>query len=167
MPNFQHYYWAANCRALYHTGKNLIFWGLQMTFHLGLRLNSVTNYSLSLLFAVPVPLKKVANTNIVLCSALKIWYQVQKAFALPSTTLSTPIAHNHAFKPSLTDSTFSVWSSKGMVTVRDLYVDGKFATFYQLKEKFDLPSTHFFRYPQLRNYVCTSISNFELLTDGN
>ncbi len=150
LPNFQHYYWAANCRALSYWKKSHLH--LQMTFHLGSPLNSVTNYFLS-----SVPLKKVVNTNIVLGSPLKIWYQVRKAFALPSTTLSIPIAHNHAFKPSLTDSTFSVWSSKGMVTVNNLYMEGTFATFFQLKEKFDLPSMHCFRYLQLRNYVRTSI----------
>lgn len=129
----------------YHTGKKSHLPGPADDIPSWLAIKqSVTNYSLSsLLFAVPVPLNKVASTNIVLGSSLKIWYQVRKAFALPSTTLSTPIAHNHAFKPSLTDSTFSVWSSKGMVTVRDLSVDDKFATFYQLKEKFHLPSTHF------------------------
>ncbi|RXN29913.1 Retrovirus-related Pol poly LINE-1 [Labeo rohita] len=87
---------------------------------------SVTNYSLSsLLFVGPILPIKVANTNFILNSSLKIWSQVQKAFKLPPTTLSTPIAYNHAFKPSLIDSTFSMWSSKGMVTIRDLYMDEK------------------------------------------
>ncbi len=51
--------------------------------------------------------------------------------------------------------------------MKDLYMEGKFAKFFQLKEKFDLPSMHFFRYLQLRNNVCTSILQFELLTDEN
>ncbi|RXN28210.1 acyl- dehydrogenase family member 11 [Labeo rohita] len=50
--------------------------------------------------------------------------EVRKAYKLPPTTLSTPIAYNHAFKPSFIDSTFSIWSSKGMVTIRDFYMDG-------------------------------------------
>ncbi len=54
-----------------------------------------------------------------------------------------------------------------MVTVNNLYMEGTFATFFQLKEKFDLPSMHCFRYLQLRNYVRTSILQFELLTDEN
>lgn len=144
LPNFQHYYWAANCRALSYWKKSHLAGPVgDIPSWLAIE-QSVTNHSLSsLLFAAPAPLITVASTNFILCSSFKIWCQIRKAFKLPSTALSCPIACNHAFKPSLTDSTFSVWSSKGMVTVRDLYVDGKFATFSQLKEKYDLPPSHF------------------------
>jgi len=132
LPNFQHYYWAANCRALSYWKK----FHRDIPSWLAIE-QSVTNHSLSSLHIT------VASTNFILCSSFKIWCQVRKVFKLPSTALSCPIACNHVFKPSLTDSTFSVWSSKGMVTVRDLYVDCKFALFSQLKEKFDLPPSHF------------------------
>ncbi len=47
LPNFQHYYWAANCRALSYWKKSHLH--LQMTFHLGSPLNRVLQTTFFLL----------------------------------------------------------------------------------------------------------------------
>ena len=46
-----------------------------------------------------------------------------------------------------------------------MYIDKHFAAFSQLKDKFSLPSTHFFRYLQVRNYVRQNVPNFESLPE--
>ena len=46
-------------------------------------------------------------------------------------------------------------------------MDNNFPTFSQLKEKFDLPASHFFRYLQIRNYVRSTMPNFETLPADN
>lgn len=58
-----------------------------------------------------------------------------------------------------------MWRLSGIVTLEDLYIDKHFASFSQLKEKFSLPATHFFRYLQVRNYVRHAVPNFESLPD--
>ncbi len=52
-----------------------------------------------------------------------------------------------------------------MVTLEDLYINKHFASFSQLKERFSLPTTHFFRHLQIRNYVRHAIPNFESLPE--
>ena len=51
-------------------------------------------------------------------------------------------------------------SLQGLVTLKDLYINKQFVTFAQLKKKFSLPTTHFFRYLQIRNYVRQCVPNF-------
>ncbi len=45
--------------------------------------------------------------------------------------------------------------------MKDLYIDNVFASFDQLKGKFDLQPSHFFRYLQVRNYTRANILKFE------
>lgn len=81
-------------------------------------------------------------------------------FNLPDFSAYTPICYNHTFPPSLWDTNFRVWKNKGL-TPADLYINNAFATFAQLKEKYSLPTSHFFRFPQVRDYARKSITNFE------
>lgn len=97
-------------------------------------------------------------------NSLRVWLQISKAFKLPNTSLLAPVCRNHAFKPSLLDPVFTGWARKGILTLRDLYIDNNFATFPQLTEKYDLPASHFFRYLQIRNYVRSAVPNFETLS---
>ncbi len=74
-----------------------------------------------------------------------------------------PICFSHSFSPAWTDKTFHAWREKVLVPIEDLYECGRFASFSILKEKFELPQTHFFRYLQIRHYVQSKIPNFETL----
>ena len=67
--------------------------------------------------------------------------------------MAAPIAKNHMFIPSMMDEAFDAWSRKGVVSLSDLYIDGNFASFEQLVQKYDIPKSHFFRYLQLQNFV--------------
>jgi len=42
-------------------------------------------------------------------------------------------------------------------------IDGKFASFNQLKGKYNLPNSHFFRYLQVRHYIQSKIEDFQNL----
>ena len=67
------------------------------------------------------------------------------------------------FKPSVIDSSFDIWTGSGLTTLRDLYVDGTFAQFEQLRLKYNIPISHFFRYLQLRSFVASHSTHFPLL----
>lgn len=164
LPNFQHYYWAANCRAL-------TYWQDSPSTDIPPWLlieQGASNSSLSsLLFANPATFKATVGSHFMIHNSLRIWLQIGKAFKLPNTSFLAPVCRNHAFKPSLLDPVFTGWARKGILTLRDLYIDNNFATFTQLTEKYDLPASHFFRYLQIRNYVRSTVPNSEILSADN
>lgn len=167
LPCFLHYYWAANLRAL-------VFWqegfGREVSVHtpawVAIEKNDVVNTSLpALLFSSSKVSATTKVNNRIILNCLKIWQQIKRYSKLPDTSIHTPVCRNHAFLPSFTDSTFDTWRLKGIVTLKDLYVDKQFASFTQLKDKYSLSSTHFFRYLQIRNYVRQCVPNFESLPE--
>ena len=56
------------------------------------------------------------------------------------------------------DAVFKHWSDKGLTAIENLYIDNHFASFAQLQAKFKLPTSKFFRYLQIRNFVKQSFS---------
>lgn len=62
------------------------------------------------------------------------------------------------------DEAFDRWKELGLYTIGDLYIQGTFASFQQLQEKFGLLKTYFFRYLQIRHFVRTHLHNFESAT---
>ena len=79
----------------------------------------------------------------------------------PSVSIHAPICQNHTFKPGQLDAVFAVWRERGIRTFLDLYIDGQFASFSQLKTKFNLPNSHLFRYLQARHYVQEECQDFK------
>ena len=65
--------------------------------------------------------------------------------------------------PPWHDRSYHDWGEKGLVSINDLYIDSKFASFSQLKEKYNLSHSHFFRYLQVRHYTQSKIENFKNL----
>lgn len=66
---------------------------------------------------------------------------------------------NHLFLPSALDPVFSLWKEKGLVYFK-LFVNKVFASFDNLKTKFDLPQSHLFRYFQIRDFARCNFPNF-------
>ena len=66
-----------------------------------------------------------------------------------------PVYFNPLFIASVTDKTFLIWMDQGIVSIKHLYIDSTFASFEQLAHVFHLQSTHFFRYLQIRDFVCS------------
>uniref|UniRef100_A0A671TSK6 Reverse transcriptase domain-containing protein n=1 Tax=Sparus aurata TaxID=8175 RepID=A0A671TSK6_SPAAU len=72
----------------------------------------------------------------------------------------SPICSNHLFPPSNADSAFTLWRERGLVRFSDLYSEGTFGSFNDLRVKFNLPQSHMFRYFQARNYARTHFTPF-------
>ncbi|XP_027881709.1 uncharacterized protein LOC114149798 [Xiphophorus couchianus] len=169
LPCFQHYYWAANARAL-------VYWqegdAQELSANsppwVAIERSGVTDSSLpALLFAAPISPAISGVNNLIVLNSLKIWKQIKLHCKLPETSVHAPVYCNHAFPPSLSDTSFKNWRLKGLNTLKNLYINKKFASFAMLKSYFSLPDTDFFRYLQVRNYVRTNIPNFISLMEEN
>lgn len=165
LPNFQSYYWAANFRGLLHwippdQGQVIPFWAQ-------LEWESCKPATLSSLLccSLPFPLKKCGD-NPVVKQSLRIWNQFRLAFNLKHLSLSGPISKNILFPPSLNDGAFQIWHTSGLTSLSQLYIDGTFASFTQLKEKFKLPASQFFRYLQMRDFVRKRTLGFPNMPTG-
>ena len=162
LPNFRHYYWAANARALMYWTDAYPDETTDLTPSWLAIEKNVSNTSLpALLFSTPMPLASISNNNFLVKQSVKIWYQIRKTFKLPEISAYTPIRYNHAFPPSLIKNNFSLWYNRGIFSLSDLYIDKIFASFAQLQEIHILPTSHFFRYLQVRDYTRRHIPDFE------
>lgn len=56
------------------------------------------------------------------------------------------------------------WKNSGLRNIGDLYINAKFASLKQLCEKYSIPSNHFFRYLQIRDFVKCNIDNYVTAT---
>ena len=83
----------------------------------------------------------------------KILKQIKRVLDLPNRSINAPIGQNPCFRPGLMHAVFKHWSVSGLIIIGDLYLDNCFASFAQLQSKFYLPSSHFFCYLQIRNFV--------------
>jgi len=145
LPCFQHYYWAANLRALMYWCNAYPKVLTTTTTPAWLIKRDIKDSSLpALLFAENKPIRSFKKCNPIIVNSLKVWYQLRKVFKLPQTCSLTPIAYNHTFLPSQTDQTFLSWKEKGIILIGDLYINNVFASFTQLRQKFGLPPSHFF-----------------------
>lgn len=141
LPCFQHYYWAANVRALMYwqiacfkkSNDTIPGW---LTIERDIQESSLLP---ALLFAQNKSVGIFKKCNPVDINSLKIWYQFRKIFKLPQTCSLTPIACIMHFLPHSRIEPFYHGKKK------DLYIDNVFASFAQLRQKFGLPSSHFFK----------------------
>ena len=99
--------------------------------------------------------------NPVIYALIKIWKQLRNHFKLKAVSFLLPITANPPFTPSALDEAYSTGKWLGICIVGNLYIEGTFASFQQLQERFNLPGNQFFRYLQIRDYVRTHFPNFE------
>ncbi len=71
-----------------------------------------------------------------------------------------PIHKNHLFLPPFSDSVLSLWEKKGLQCFEDLFINNVFA---ELSLSFNLPSSHPFRYFQIRHCASSLFSGFPSL----
>lgn len=74
---------------------------------------------------------------------------------------------NPSFTPSALDGAFITWKQLEICVAGNLYIDGVFASFQQLQERYRLPKNQFFRYLQIRDYIRTHLPNFEKANPDN
>lgn len=155
LPNYLYYYWAANIH-------KLMFW-VDVTDESPvwsvMEQHSSNPVSLCSLICAPLPLSKNYWTNNpVIQGSLKIWTQFRIHFKHKQALIASPILANVNFSPSLTDPSFRLWHRRGIRCVKDLFKNGHFISFEQLKKDFNIPQSCFFRYLQIRSYVRTHFS---------
>lgn len=119
LPNFQLYYWAANIRPILHwlyedAGADAPSW-------CNLEARSCAPSSLSALVHASMASDTAPYTNNILVkTTLRIWKQVWRHYGWHRLSVKSPIHANHMFAPSLWDSAFLHWQSKGIKTLHDL-----------------------------------------------
>lgn len=133
LPHFRFYYWAANLQSL--------SWWRQTPENNGeipewvwLERTSCSKTSLEALLNSPIKIESRSyNENIIVNNSLKIGKRIKSFLDRPHIYLDSPICKNHAFTPGLHDKVFSQWKQKGLISIRDLYIDNKFGSFTQIK----------------------------------
>lgn len=170
LPNIKHYYWAANSRALTywkHSPTEEAQEGTPSWLQLETPVTGNNDILLcAWLFSNPT-LDKSTQKGFVLNNSLRILRQIKVANKLPKDSVYVPICQNPFFKPGQLDGTFAIWKRKGIATLADLYIDGCFASFAQLRNKYDIPNSHFFRYLQIRHYVKQRFDHFETIPNSH
>lgn len=163
LPNFQTYYWSANIR-------NMLFW-VQHDLHF-------QKFQWVQLEAYPATLTSILCTSIpskhttvaknpVVKHSLRIWSQFRLSLGLKGRSLTAPILYNISFPLSSLDEAFNIWRDHDLITVGQLYINNTFASFTQLQEKFNLPSSHLFRYFQIRSFILKQFPTFPLRMSQN
>ena len=97
--------------------------------------------------------------------SLRIWAQVRRHFGWQAGSLWAPIASNHRFAPSFHNDYFSAWQKKGIISFKDMYITGVFASFEQLKTKFNLRNVNFFSYLQVRDWARNNTGMFPTIPE--
>lgn len=141
LPNFRLYYWAANLHCMsywthHHLDRNCPTW-------VGTHFCGPVSLPALIGTSMPLPLN-MSDITPVVSNSLKIYSQFRKHFNLQDICLSSPVAFNHLFPPSIQDTAFNVWHARGLKCFSDLFIDNKFASFEQLSKKFNIPSSQFF-----------------------
>ena len=100
LPNFQHYYWAANSRALMYRqdalpGKVSASTPSWLAIGQDLPKSSLP----ALLFSPAKFSTPITVNNFMLTNSLKIWHQLRKSFNLLDTSVHSPVCYNYAFPP--------------------------------------------------------------------
>ena len=112
----------------------------------------VYSYAIGAVILSPAMLgKKIYVCNPIIHNTIRIWKQIGMHFSLRKVSFLLPIASNPSFAPLNLDGFFSGWKELGIGNIGDLLIGLTFASFEQLRERYDLPWTHRFRYFQIRN----------------
>ncbi|KAI5086736.1 hypothetical protein C0J45_23912, partial [Silurus meridionalis] len=148
LPSFIHYYWASNIqKILFWLHRPDTSWCLieAQTCHLS---------SLPALVYFSLPMKTSQfTTNPTVLSTLRIFNQFRNHYKFQTASILGPIYKNHLFPPSMLDSSFRCWETSGLRCIKDLYAEGLFSSFENLRRLYDLPHNHFFRYLQIRSFI--------------
>lgn len=110
---------------------------------------------------------KATTSNPIASHTLRIWSQFRKYFGLQEASILSPVTSNIAFTPSNTDTAFLLWHRNGIRCIKDLFSNNTFLSFEQLRQRFNLPRTHFFRYLQIRHFTQKKFCSFPHLSPAS
>lgn len=134
LPNFILYYWATGIRSMAHwlDDNPIPYDGLEM------EREDCLPYSIRAVVLSPVPVNRSCfKHNPVIYALIRIWRQLRNHFKLKAVSFLLPITANPSFTPSVLDEAFSTWKRLGICVVGNLYIEGTFASFQQLQERFN------------------------------
>lgn len=155
LPDLMGYYWAANVH------KILLWFISPQSGWCQVENDSCLSSSPQALACSVLPFSPSRFTsNPVIIGSLRIWAQVRRRFGWLTLSRATPLCKNHLFLPANMDPRFTFFERKGLRCIQDLYIDGVFASFNQLRAAFGLCGSDFFRYFQLRDFAKTHSSSF-------
>lgn len=147
LPNFRHYFWAAQLRPI-------IIW--IQDFSDSRWLNIEKSLCAVPLLALPFIETPAGDTQMSEWTrvTLNIWRKIKVSFGLPKKISAlSDIGFMKEFVPSQMDMGFRKWSEHGLTKLYQLHRGRNLKSFEQLREEFMLPNTDFFRYLQLRTFL--------------
>uniref|UniRef100_A0A3Q3BAI7 Reverse transcriptase domain-containing protein n=1 Tax=Kryptolebias marmoratus TaxID=37003 RepID=A0A3Q3BAI7_KRYMA len=160
VPNFKWYYWAAqlSSASCWFSATDLSWVKIENINATPLSLNSYL-YSRK----CKELLKNTSNPFVK--NTIRVWYDAHK-FKNEMLTLSqfSPIWGNMSFEPGRKDMGFKTWFAKGLCKISDLFDKGIMMRFEDLKQKFDIPTKHFFKFLQIRSFVMGTQKSLTLPT---
>lgn len=96
--------------------------------------------------------------NPIVINMTDVWFDICKYLNInPSWSRFNPIWGKGNFKPGEYDSGFQAWAEKGLRKVQDMYrEDEVLMSFSEISTKYNIPTTHFFKYLQTQNFILSS-----------
>ncbi len=150
LPNFALYYYACALQ-------NIIMWldhTIALSTWIQMEREACRPYDIGAVLLSPIKIdKSVYKHNCIIHSTIRIWKQIKSKFSIKPLSFLLPISGNPSFTPSTMDAAFTKWRDLGLQTIGNLFINGTFATFRQLQDKYGLHASTFFRYLQIRDYV--------------
>ncbi|KPP76613.1 hypothetical protein Z043_104028 [Scleropages formosus] len=114
----------------------------------------------SLIASVLGAMKDNHSSKPVVHNILKIWGQFREHFGSQSFSTLLPLIMNPCLSSSLLDSEIYSWHSRGLRSVRGLFVNLCFRSSDEPSAEFNIPKSHFYRYLQLKHFVQNLIPFF-------
>lgn len=151
LPNLQWYYWSAQLAGVtyWFSTQSLPWVEIESTVAKGMGMDMF-------LYSDQYKNLKKATKNPFVKNTLAVWNDVQRILGeAPNLSSFSPIWGNGDFRPGKNDPGFKQWALKGIRKIGDLFEGDTLMSFTDLKEKFGIPETHFFKYLQIRSYIMT------------
>lgn len=154
VPNVRLYYWAAQMRYIYEwvnpdVSNTWIDMESRNCGLVTLKHSPFINYK---------GVKLEVQNNFIVQNTINTWYKILLFFRINNHfSLLAPIFKNPDFIPSCQDSVFKVWHEKGLDQLAKLFEGDTMVSFENLKKKYALQQSHFFRYLQIRHFVPKTI----------
>lgn len=150
LQDFQLYYLAAQSRAIWIWIKDLEHppaWKQIEQSHTAEALSSIP-------FINSYHKQKYVSPNPMIKLTSKIWDEIRAKFHSVHTLYgSTPFHFNPVLPGALRDGITRDWYNRGICTFGHLYEHNNLRSFEQPRLAFGLPSAHFFKYLQVRDFI--------------
>lgn len=155
LPNLTWYFWAAQVRmAMFYFAKD------HPPAWVSIESVKIKIPPFLYIYSADKKLLSKQTQNPFLRNTIKIWYDIHNYLKeTPPLSRFTPIYGNSNFTPGKADAGFKIWFNQGIKNVCDLYQNDSLMSFEQLKNKFDIPSKHFFKFLQIRHFIATRQNN--------